>query len=92
MKLPDDIPFDLACLVSCGVPTGWGAAVNAAEVRPGDVVQYERNAEYWDAGKPFFDEVEMKGGGDATAFFQSNVGDFAATTSFQSGSDRIIFD
>ncbi|MBB1029390.1 Zn-dependent alcohol dehydrogenase [Dietzia sp. SLG310A2-38A2] len=38
VKLPDDIPFDLACLVSCGVATGYGAAVNAAPVRPGDVV------------------------------------------------------
>ncbi len=38
VKLPDDIPFDVACLVSCGVATGWGAAVNAAVIRPGDVV------------------------------------------------------
>lgn len=38
IKVPDTIPFDLACLVSCGVATGWGSAVNAAEVRPGQVV------------------------------------------------------
>ena len=31
-----DIPFDIACLVSCGVGTGWGAAVNVAAVRPRD--------------------------------------------------------
>ncbi len=37
------------------------------EFRPGDVVLYERNQNYWDAGKPFFDEVEMKGGGDAAS-------------------------
>jgi len=38
VKLPEDIPFDVACLVSCGVATGWGAAVNGGQVRAGDVV------------------------------------------------------
>ncbi len=38
VKCPPDIPLDLACLTSCGVGTGWGSAVNSAEVRPGDVV------------------------------------------------------
>ena len=38
VKLPDDIPFEVACLVSCGVATGWGASVNGGQVRPGDVV------------------------------------------------------
>ncbi len=38
IRLPDDIPFELACLVSCGVATGWGAAVNGGQVRAGDVV------------------------------------------------------
>ena len=32
---------------------------------PGDTVLYERFEDYWDPSKPFFDEVEMKGGGDA---------------------------
>lgn len=36
VKIDDDIPFDVACLVSCGVATGWGAAVNGGGVRPGD--------------------------------------------------------
>lgn len=36
--VPDDIPLDKACLVGCGVGTGWGSAVNSAEVRPGDTV------------------------------------------------------
>ncbi len=35
VKVPDDIPLDKACLVGCGVGTGWGSAVNAAEVQPG---------------------------------------------------------
>jgi len=33
-----DIPFEVAALVGCSVPTGWGSAVRAAETRPGDVV------------------------------------------------------
>lgn len=36
VKVDDDLPFDVVCLVSCGVVTGWGAAVNAANVRPRD--------------------------------------------------------
>jgi Zn-dependent alcohol dehydrogenase len=36
--IPDDMPMEAACLLSCGVITGVGAAVNTARVRPGDVV------------------------------------------------------
>jgi Zn-dependent alcohol dehydrogenase len=32
------VPLDKACLVGCGVTTGWGSAVYAAEVKPGDKV------------------------------------------------------
>lgn len=38
IKIAKDIPFASACLVSCGVPTGWGAATNAGGVRAGDTV------------------------------------------------------
>ncbi|MCE0761892.1 NDMA-dependent alcohol dehydrogenase [Pseudonocardia kujensis] len=38
IKIDDDIPLDLACLTGCGVGTGWGSAVNSAEVRPGQTV------------------------------------------------------
>jgi S-(hydroxymethyl)glutathione dehydrogenase/alcohol dehydrogenase len=38
VKIPDDIPLELACLVGCGVTTGWGSAVYAAGVQPGDNV------------------------------------------------------
>jgi NDMA-dependent alcohol dehydrogenase len=38
IPIPDDIPFDIAALVGCGVPTGWGSAVHAAGVRPGETV------------------------------------------------------
>ncbi|WP_156761599.1 NDMA-dependent alcohol dehydrogenase [Microbacterium karelineae] len=38
VPIPDDIPFEVACLVGCGVPTGWGSAVYAAGVTAGDTV------------------------------------------------------
>jgi S-(hydroxymethyl)glutathione dehydrogenase/alcohol dehydrogenase len=38
VKIDDDIPLDRACLVGCGVSTGWGSAVNSAEVKPGQTV------------------------------------------------------
>jgi Zn-dependent alcohol dehydrogenase len=34
----EDVPPESACLLACGVPTGLGAAVNTAGVRPGDTV------------------------------------------------------
>ena len=37
VKIPDDISLTEACLVGCGVPTGWGSAINGAGVSPGDV-------------------------------------------------------
>ena len=37
IKIPDDVPFAEAALVGCGVPTGWGSAVSACGVKPGDV-------------------------------------------------------
>jgi NDMA-dependent alcohol dehydrogenase len=38
VKIPKDLPLDKACLTGCGVGTGWGSAVNSAEVQPGDTV------------------------------------------------------
>ena len=38
VKIDDWIPLDKAALVGCGVTTGWGSAVNAADVRPGETV------------------------------------------------------
>jgi len=38
VKVGDDLPLEVAALVGCGVPTGWGTAVNAGGVRPGDTV------------------------------------------------------
>ncbi len=38
VKVDDDLPLEKAVLVGCGVPTGWGSAVYAADVRPGETV------------------------------------------------------
>ena len=38
VTVDDDLPLDKAVLVGCGVPTGWGSAVNTANVAPGDTV------------------------------------------------------
>ncbi|PXY18955.1 Zn-dependent alcohol dehydrogenase [Prauserella muralis] len=38
VRIDASIPLDVAALAGCGVPTGWGSAVNAAAVRPGEVV------------------------------------------------------
>ena len=38
VKVDEDLPLETAVLVGCGVPTGWGSAVNAGGVRPGDTV------------------------------------------------------
>ena len=38
VKIDDDLPLSRACLLGCGVTTGWGSAVNTAKVSPGDTV------------------------------------------------------
>jgi len=38
VKIEAHLPLDVAALMACSVPTGWGSAVNAGPVRQGDVV------------------------------------------------------
>jgi NDMA-dependent alcohol dehydrogenase len=38
VKIEPHIPLEKAALVGCGVTTGWGTAVNAADVRSGETV------------------------------------------------------
>jgi alcohol dehydrogenase (nicotinoprotein) len=38
VKVDRAVPLDVAALISCGVITGWGAAVRAGQVGPGDTV------------------------------------------------------
>ena len=38
VKVEDALPLDIACLLGCGVITGWGSVAYAGEARVGDVV------------------------------------------------------
>ncbi|GAA0493960.1 alcohol dehydrogenase catalytic domain-containing protein [Streptomyces sp. NPDC046215] len=38
VPVPDDMPYDVAALIGCGVTTGLGAALNTAKVEPGSSV------------------------------------------------------
>jgi S-(hydroxymethyl)glutathione dehydrogenase/alcohol dehydrogenase len=38
VKVPEDVPLDLACLLACGVITGVGAVTNTVQVKAGDNV------------------------------------------------------
>jgi len=38
VKIPEHLPMDKAALVACGVTTGFGSAVYAADVQPGETV------------------------------------------------------
>lgn len=38
VKIPSDVPWDVASLIGCGVMTGVGAAINTAKVTPGSSV------------------------------------------------------
>jgi len=38
IPLPKEFPLDVAALMSCCIPTGWGAVFNTAQVAPGDAV------------------------------------------------------
>jgi S-(hydroxymethyl)glutathione dehydrogenase/alcohol dehydrogenase len=38
VPIPDDVPFDIAALIGCGVTTGVGAVLNTARVVPGSSV------------------------------------------------------
>ncbi|MEU3710228.1 Zn-dependent alcohol dehydrogenase [Streptomyces catenulae] len=38
VPIPDDVPYDIAALIGCGVTTGLGAAINTAKVEAGSSV------------------------------------------------------
>lgn len=38
VKIPETVPLKVAALIGCGVLTGVGAALNTADIRPGDTV------------------------------------------------------
>ncbi|MBI4607843.1 MAG: peptide ABC transporter substrate-binding protein [Candidatus Rokubacteria bacterium] len=47
-------------------PVGTGP-YKIVDFKPGDVVRYEINPNYHVANRPFFDQLELKGGGDAVS-------------------------
>jgi peptide/nickel transport system substrate-binding protein len=68
-----DAPFNMK-------PIGTGP-YQVTDFKPGDVVTYQLNANYHQSGKPYFDTVTLKGGGDATsaarAVLQTGEADWA---------------
>jgi peptide/nickel transport system substrate-binding protein len=52
------------------MPVGTGAW-RVREFRPGDIVLHDINMDYHIDGLPFFDEVELKGGGDSASAAQA---------------------
>ena len=74
-----DAPANLA-------PVGTGPYKFVA-FRPGDFLRAERNPDYHIPNRPFFDAVEMKGGGDATsaarAVLQTGEYDYANNTQIE---------
>lgn len=38
IRVPDDTPLEIACVLGCAVQTGAGAALNTADVTPGDTI------------------------------------------------------
>jgi peptide/nickel transport system substrate-binding protein len=64
-------------------PVGTGP-YKIVDFRPGEVALYEINPHYQVPNHPFFDTVELKGGGDATsaarAVIQTGEFDFARNT------------
>ncbi|UGT60577.1 NDMA-dependent alcohol dehydrogenase [Nocardia asteroides] len=38
VKIDPTVPFEVACLVGCGVPTGFGSSTHVANVQPGETV------------------------------------------------------
>lgn len=69
-----------ACQQANNAPIGTGP-YKLTEFRSGDQVSYEINENYRDPNKPFFKQIIMKGGGDATsaarAVFQTGDTDYA---------------
>jgi len=47
-------------------PVGTGP-YRFVEFKPGDLIRGERNPAYHIANRPYFDTIEMKGGGDAVS-------------------------
>src|ERR671933_306137 len=69
-------------------PIGTGP-YKVVDFKPGDVVVYDLNPDYYEAGKPFFDRLALKGGGDAAsaarAVLQTGEYDWAGNPQVERG-------
>ena len=52
VTVDEDLPLETVVLVGCGVPTGWGSAVYAADVEPGDTVDHLRHRRHRHQRRP----------------------------------------
>ena len=60
-----DAPYNLK-------PVGTGP-YKIVDFKPGEMALYEINPHYYVPNRPFFDTVELKGGGDATSAARSVI-------------------
>ena len=72
-------------------PVGTGPYI-VREFRPGDVVLYDRNPNYWDAPKPYFDGVELKGGGDSLSATRAVMQTAEADWAWGAGGERAVME
>jgi peptide/nickel transport system substrate-binding protein len=69
-------------------PVGTGP-YKFVDFRPGDIVRGEINANYYLPNRPFFDQIEMKGGGDAPSAARAvlQTGEYDWAWNLQVGDD-----
>jgi peptide/nickel transport system substrate-binding protein len=69
-------------------PVGTGP-YKFVDFRPGDIVRGELNANYYLPNRPFFDQIEMKGGGDAPSAARAvlQTGEYDWAWNLQVGDD-----
>jgi S-(hydroxymethyl)glutathione dehydrogenase/alcohol dehydrogenase len=84
VKLERDLPLDAMCLLGCGVGTGWGAAVNSAEVAPGHTVIV------MGVGGVGMNAVQGASHAGAANIIAVDPVDFKRVSSFQFGATRAV--
>ena len=93
VKVDKQLPLDVAALLGCGVPTGWGSAVYAANVQPGDVVVIYGSG---GVGSNAVQGAAMAGAGivvvvDPVPFKREMAEKFGATHTFEKHSEAVDF-
>jgi len=91
VKVEPDLPLDKVCLMGCGAVTGWGSAVYAADVQPGDYVAVVGAG---GIGSSAIQGAKMAGARvvaaiDPVEFKREKAMEFGATHTYSSISDAI---